>query len=132
MVAGAGNGLLGVAARQADIVAIGLAGSAGEPEVADRVAAIRERAGDRFDDLELSVNIWKSGDSTVPEWMGGAFGLRLTEATDNQDVAVLNGSPDEIADVLLRRRDTFGVSYITVNSLAMEAFAPVIERLAGR
>jgi hypothetical protein len=47
-------------------------------------------------------------------------------------VAVLNGTPAEIADVLLRRRDQFGVSYITVNGFAMEAFAPVIEVLAGR
>lgn len=132
MVAGAGPALLGVAARQADIVAIGAAGSAGEDDIADRIRVVREQAGERFDDLEISVNIWKAGDSVVPPWLGRAFGLDLSSATDNKVMAVLNGSPDEIADVLLRRRDRLGISYITVNSIAMKEFAPVIERLAGR
>lgn len=132
MVAGAGKLLLGVAARQADIVALGLGGSAGEDELAEKIGIVREQAGDRFDDLELSVNVWAAGDSTVPAWMAGAFGLDLSTAVDNKAIAVLNGSPAEIADVLTRRRDQFGVSYVTVNSLAMEGFAPVIERLAGK
>jgi probable F420-dependent oxidoreductase len=132
MIAGGGNKLLGVAARQADIVAIGAGGNTGEDDIANRVAVVREQAADRFDDLELSVNIWKAGDSVVPPWMGRAFGLDVSTAVDNQAVAVLNGSPDEIADVLLRRRDQLGISYITVNQIAMQAFAPVIERLAGK
>jgi probable F420-dependent oxidoreductase len=132
MIAGAGPSLLGVAARQADIVAIGAAGNAGEEDIADRITVVREQAGDRFDDLELSINIWQAGDSVVPPWMARTFGLDTGAATDNQVVAVLNGSPDEIADVLLRRRDQLGLSYLTVNRIAMEAFAPVIERLAGK
>lgn len=132
MVAGAGDRLLGTAARLAEIVAVGLAGSAGEAELADRVAWVREQAGERFDDVELSVNVWSACGSAVPEWMGAAFGLNAADAVDNRDVAVLNGTPDEVADVLLRRRDQFGVSYVTVNSLAMESFAPVIERLSGK
>ncbi|HEX5401339.1 MAG TPA: TIGR03621 family F420-dependent LLM class oxidoreductase [Pseudonocardiaceae bacterium] len=132
MVAGAGTQLLGVAARQADIIALGVGGSAGEDAVAEKVNLVREQAGDRFDDVELSLNIWAAGESAVPAWMAGAFGLDLSTAVDNRVVAVLNGTPDEIADVLLRRRDELGVSYITVNSLAMEGFAPVIERLAGK
>jgi hypothetical protein len=64
--------------------------------------------------------------------MAGAFGLDLSTAVDNKVIAVLNGTPAEIADVLTRRRDQFGVSYITVNGFAMEGFAPVIERLAGK
>jgi probable F420-dependent oxidoreductase len=132
MVAGAGRLLLGVAARHADIVALGMAGSAGQDTLAEKIDIVREQAGDRFDALELSVNIWAAAGSTVPAWMAGAFGLDLSAATDNKVVAVLNGTPAEIADVLLRRRDQFGVSYITVNGFAMEAFAPVIELLAGR
>jgi probable F420-dependent oxidoreductase len=132
LVAGNGRGLLGVAARKADVVALGMGGSAGERELAEKVAVVRERAGDRIDDLELSLNIWGAGESTVPPALAGAFGLDLSQAKDNNAVAVLNGSPREIADVLLRRRDEFGVSYITVNSLAMTGFAPVVELLAGR
>lgn len=132
LVAGAGRSLLGVAARQADIVAFGLAGDAGEAALAEKVALVRDVAGDRFDDLELSVNIWAAGGSTIPPWLSSAFGLDLSTASDNQNLAVLNGSPAEIADVLTRRRDQFGVSYVTVNSLAMDGFAPVIELLADR
>jgi alkanesulfonate monooxygenase SsuD/methylene tetrahydromethanopterin reductase-like flavin-dependent oxidoreductase (luciferase family) len=131
LVAGAGRSLLGVAARQADIVAIGLSG-AGEDALAERAALVREQAGDRVADVELSLNIWAAGETTVPPWMAGAFGLDLSTAVDNQVVTVLNGSPDEIADVLVRRREQYGVSYITVNSLAKDGFVPVIERLAGR
>jgi probable F420-dependent oxidoreductase len=132
MIAGNGPSLLGLAAREADIVAFGVPGSAGEDVLAEKIGIVREQAGDRFDDLELSINLWAAGDSTVPAWMAGAFGLDVSLATDNKVVAVLNGTPAEMADVLLRRRDQLGVSYITVNGLAMEGFAPVIERLAGR
>ncbi|HEX5118898.1 MAG TPA: TIGR03621 family F420-dependent LLM class oxidoreductase [Pseudonocardiaceae bacterium] len=132
LVAGAGRSLLSVAARHADMVAFGLAGDAGEAALAEKVALVRSEAGDRFDDLELSLNIWAAGDSTLPPWLSSSFGLSLDTAVDNQVLAVLNGSPTEIADVLVRRRDQFGVSYITVNSLALDGFAPVIELLAGR
>jgi hypothetical protein len=33
---------------------------------------------------------------------------------------------------LRSRRDTFGISYITVPEYFLEAFAPVVEHLAGR
>ena len=45
---------------------------------------------------------------------------------------LLLGTPDEMADRLLRRRETLGASYITVPEAFMEAFAPVLERLSGR
>lgn len=46
--------------------------------------------------------------------------------------AVLTGSTTQMADRLLRRRETCGVSYLTVNSAYPEELAPVIELLAGR
>lgn len=132
MIAGAGAKLLGVAARQADIVAIGASGGAGEEVFADRVRMLREQAGERFDHLELSYNVWQTGDAQVPPWMAGAFGLDLSNATDNRVMGVLNGSPAEAADVLLRRRDELGISYITVNSITRTQFVPILERLHGR
>jgi probable F420-dependent oxidoreductase len=132
MVAASGPKLLTVAAREADIVAVGMAGSAGEQDLAERIRVVRDRAGDRFDQLELSVNVFSVGDAELPEFAIRFFGLDPKASKDNQAIAVLNGSPETIADVLLRRRDEFGVSYITVNSFAMEPFLPVLERLAGR
>jgi probable F420-dependent oxidoreductase len=132
MVAASGPSLLRLAAQEADTITFGLQGNAGEDVLAEKIDLVREHAGGRFDDIELSLNIWAAGDSTMPQRMAVASGLDIDSAIDNKVLAVLNGSPSEIADVLVRRRDQFGVSYITVNSLAMKAFAPVIELLAGR
>lgn len=132
MVAGAGPSLLGVATRQADIVSVGASANAGEDAFADRIAVIREKAVDRIDDIELSVNVWQVGDSVVPPGIARAFGMDLSGAVDNKVVGVLNGSPQEIADVLLRRREEFGLSYLTINTIAMREFVPVIELLRGK
>jgi hypothetical protein len=37
-----------------------------------------------------------------------------------------------MADELQRRRDEYGLSYVSVNGSFLELFAPVVERLAGR
>jgi probable F420-dependent oxidoreductase len=132
MVAGAGPKLLTLAARQADIVALGIPGSAGEQVLGERVRLLREQAGERFDDIELSVNTFAVGSADLPAWMTAQFGVDPALAADNQSIAVLTGDTDEIVDVLQRRREQFGVSYVTVNAMAMEAFEPVVRRLAGR
>ena len=46
-------------------------------------------------------------------------------------VTVVAGTPREIADTLLRRRDRLGLSYFTVPSASADAFAPVLDMLAG-
>jgi hypothetical protein len=57
-----------------------------------------------------------------PAWLG---------SLDATATGVLQGTPDEMADILRRRRDRFGVSYVSVNAQCLDAFAPVVERLAG-
>ena len=44
----------------------------------------------------------------------------------------LVGSVDEICEELERRREVYGFSYVTVGDLAIDGFAPVVERLTGR
>jgi retinol dehydrogenase 12 len=44
---------------------------------------------------------------------------------------VLVGSARQMADTLLRRRDRAAVSYVSVNAMFTEQFAPVIELLAN-
>ncbi len=131
MIAAGGPRLLGLAAREVDIISFALGGRAGEAELADRVRLVRDAAGDRFDDLELSLNTFAVGDTQLPPWIT-RFGVDPALARDNQVLSVLNGDTDTVVDVLLRRRDEFGISYVSVNSFAMTAFAPVIERLSGR
>jgi probable F420-dependent oxidoreductase len=54
MVAGQGDKMLTLAAQQADIVAIASMGT--EADLAGRVAFVREKAGDRVDDIELQFS----------------------------------------------------------------------------
>jgi len=57
---------------------------------------------------------------------------RLTAGIARESLMILRGSPREMADELQRRRDSLGISYVSVNAAFMEAFAPVVELLAGR
>ncbi len=41
------------------------------------------------------------------------------------------GTPDQIVEDLLRRREQYGFSYFVVSDANMVAFAPVVNRLAG-
>jgi hypothetical protein len=50
----------------------------------------------------------------------------------NDSLTMLRGTPDDMAAELQRRRAEMGVSYITVNSAAIEAFAPMIPLLDER
>ena len=43
----------------------------------------------------------------------------------------LVGPVDSICDELQRRRDEYGISYVTVGDQNLDAFAPVVARLAG-
>ena len=46
---------------------------------------------------------------------------------------ILRGTPRQMADELLRRRDDLGISYSSVNAKVLrKEFAPVIELLDGR
>lgn len=127
MVAAGGERLLGIGARQADIVA--LQGRA-EEDMHAKLRVVKDAAGDRFDDLELSVNVFAIGDGEIPPWIA-QFGIDASQAVDNRLMAVLNGDTSTAVDVLKRRRDTFGISYVTINAFALEAAAPIIEQLAG-
>jgi probable F420-dependent oxidoreductase len=132
LIAAGGPKLLSVAAREADIITFALGNRGGEADLADRIRVVRDAAGERFDDLELSLNVFAVGDAELPPWITGRFGVDPALARDNQLLSVLNGDTDAVVDVLLRRRDEFGISYVCVNSFAMAAFAPVLERLSGR
>ena len=44
---------------------------------------------------------------------------------------LLIGTHDEMADTLVSRRERYGISYWVVFEPAMEALAPVVQRLRG-
>jgi probable F420-dependent oxidoreductase len=132
MVAAGRPRMLRLAAEHADIVALGLPPQASETDLAGAVATLREAAGDRFEAIELHTNVVAVADraDAIPEWvsrMTGGGDARAMAAAGG--ISFLTGTPAGIADVLLRRRDAYGVSYVAVNAMFAEKFAPVIEAL---
>ncbi len=132
MLAAAGDRMLDLAAREADIVNLALPPASVEAEVAARVDRLRALAGEKFDALELCYNTFAVGADNLPPWLVKQIGVGPEQVAGNTTLAVLTGSPAEIADVLLRRRAELGISYVAVNQNAMANFIPVIDLLAGR
>lgn len=134
LIAGAGDRLLTLAAQHADIIGIagGRPDSTADDPLAERIEFVRRAAGDRFEQIELNLAI-----TAVPQGTSGMPDLRLTRRyaptlSDEQLLAlpgVLSGSPREIADRLRHHRDTYGLTYFTVQESHAEAFSKVIAEL---
>ena len=45
---------------------------------------------------------------------------------------VLHGTPGRVRDILLRRREAWGLNSYTFSAGSMESMAPIVEALAGR
>lgn len=127
LVAGAGERMLKLAAREADIIAVGSKITAQGVDPADatleqKIAWIKEAAGERFADLELSQTIYDlvitdSGSAISPQ------GPPIPKRPVSTEQAVAQ---------LLEQRDRYGFSYFQVYEGQMENFAPVVARLAGK
>jgi probable F420-dependent oxidoreductase len=134
MLAGAGDRILTLAARSADIVSFPITAGfgAGTPEQAlnARVQRVREAAGERIGDIELNLFVAGAGyqvadiDLSVISAATGMSPEQLAELP-----GVLVGSPRQIADTLLRYREEFGISYVSVLEDHMRMFAEVIPLL---
>jgi probable F420-dependent oxidoreductase len=131
LVAGSGKRMLQLAAREADIVALGVSPTAAEQEVAEKIGWLRDAAGDRFGDIELNLNLMAVGQQ-VPRYISMQLGLTAAGLAEAGAVSALIGSVEEMCATLLERRERLGISYIMVSDELMETFAPVVERLAGR
>jgi len=134
LIAGDGDRVLTLAAQRAHI--IGLQGGApATPDtdpLADRIAFVRDAAGDRFDELELNISVtaMPTDDSGVPDLtIPRRFLPHLSDEELLQAPSVLSGSTKDIANTIRGYRDTYGVNYITVQQPHTEAFAKVIAEL---
>lgn len=130
LIAGAGDRMLRLAAQEADIVALSLSVEADEEELAAKSDRLRELAGSRAQALELALNIAMMGEEVTP-WLANVVGADPAHLLRVGAVSALNGTPAQIADVLRRRRERTGLSYLQVNGMFAEKFAPVVEILAG-
>jgi probable F420-dependent oxidoreductase len=132
LIAGNGNRLLTIAAKYADIIGLTGAVVAGATDpLADRVAFVRDAAGDRFADLELNLAI-----NAVPSDSSGKPNLslirRFVDLPDEEllkQPSVLSGSPREIADTLLGYREKYGLTSFTFQENHVETIAKVIPEL---
>lgn len=129
LVAGAGERMLKLAAREANIIAIGSKiGKQGrdpaDATLEQKIAWIIEAAGQRAADLELSQTIYDleitdSGTALLSQ--AGAWAIPKRPLTTEQAV-----------DLLLEQRDRYGFSYLQIQAGQMENFAPVVARLNGK
>ena len=140
---GGGKLMLSAAARHADIVGIvpralpngdfDLRG-ADQIGTAQKVAWVREAAGSRFEELELSIPILtvalteKDRLEAVKPFaaLSGVSAETLLGTIHN-----LVGSEDQICEELLERRERYSISYITTTITNAEKMAPVVAHLAG-
>lgn len=144
MIGGGGRRVLSLAAREANIVSInfnnrsGVIGADGVTSgtaeaTAEKIGWIRKAAGDRFDSLELEIAAYFTfvgeGTDAIAEGMAESFGLSPDEMRAHPHG--LFGSVDEICEELIRRREVYGISYVTVGADKRDAFSPIVARLAG-
>jgi probable F420-dependent oxidoreductase len=131
LIAAAGPKALALSGRVADIVTLAAPPLAGRDQYAGLAARLREAAGGRADDIEIAMNLFAVGDA-IPQWTQKVIGADHATLVAHDAQTLLRGTPAEMADELQRRRDAYGVSYVSVNGAFLEQLAPVVERLAGR
>jgi probable F420-dependent oxidoreductase len=145
MIGGGSRRVLSIAGREADIVSFNFDNSSGKigpagvqsstaERTAEKVRWVRDAAasvGRDVPELEIGAYFTVVADDPSPmaKGLGGMFGLPEDEVASHPHV--LLGSVDAICDELQRRREVYGISYVTVGDSAAEAFAPVVARLAG-
>lgn len=145
IIGGGGPKILALAAREAQIVGINANLRSGSPDSADaaqsltpertdqKLAWLREAAGERFDDLEIQTLVGfvlPTNDSThVIEAMAAGFGVAPGDARIAP--VTLVGTHEEMIDLLEARRARWQMSYHVVPSAAVDTLAPVVACLAG-
>ena len=144
VIGGGGRRMLMLAAREASIVGLvprarrdggGLdRGDFSEAAMRQKVAWVREAAGDRLESLELHMLIQAvvvTDDRTAAaERLAARFGGVSSDLV-LESPYVLLGTVAEICATLRQRREQYGISYITVFDRDAETFAPVVEHLTG-
>ncbi len=145
LIGGGGKRVLGIAAREADIVGINPSMHTGAvgPEtfahmsaeaIDEKIAIVRAAAGERIGDIELNiraflVNVTDDGQG-ARDRLAGALGVPADMLVTSPFALI--GSPNELVERLLERRERWGFSYVIVGQDDVEKFAPVVAQLAGK
>jgi len=144
ILGGGGRRVLTIAGRWGDIVSINVdlrAGTGGveaapnaSPDATrQKVAWVKEAAGERFDDIELNCLIGfimiTDDAQKILDAMAPTFGIDPSEAR-HVPLGLL-GTLDEMVEELQWRREEYGISYFSIEGDAWEQLAPVVTRLTG-
>jgi probable F420-dependent oxidoreductase len=147
IIGGTGDRVLRVAAQHGDIVSVaGVYQITGRPpgtfrlatavEAEERVRFARAQAGERADEIEwhllVQMVIETNDRRGTAQGMIDRFGVGMTLDDMLKTPFLLIGTVEEMAEQLIRCRERYGFSYITVHEPSIDAFAPVIEQLRGR
>ncbi len=146
LIGGGKRRLLTLAGREADIVSIlttSVASGSVQDDATERLApAVRQKldwirtgAGERYDDIELSLVPTLLQTDDPRQRAAELIAERGWNGVTVDDVlampSLLFGSEDEMIDTLVRRRDEYGFSYYIVSDQDVDQLAPIVARLAG-
>jgi probable F420-dependent oxidoreductase len=146
LIGGNGDRVLRLAAQHADIASFAGAvlapgSSRGTLQLIDaeamdeRVAFFAEAAGPRAAEVERNILVQSVVVTDDRRAAAQAMRRHLPYLTSEQILGaptLLVGTQDEMAEILLARRERFGISYVCVQERDMATFAPVIGLLSGR
>ena len=145
LIGGGGKRVLGIAAREADIVGINGTMSAGvvgpdaistmtAAAVDEKVAITKAAAGDRFDAIEMNVRAFMVNvtNDRIKAMSGIAGAIGVDASMVKETPFALIGTPDQLVEDLIQRRERWGFSYIIVGPEDVASFAPVVAALAGK
>lgn len=146
LIGGNGPRLLTLAATEADIVGLsGITFRSGGAErdltgwraagVQDRLRLIRETAGERFVQLELSALVQRVVVTDNRRAAAEELARRWPSLTPEEILAspyALVGTIEQLVEDLLARRERWGISYYVVFEPYLDAFAPVVATLGGK
>ena len=146
IVGGGGPKILALAAREAAIIGVNAnlrSGDGGSPDAVSSLTSaatdrklqwLRESAGpDRFAELEIQTLVGfvhvAENTSGIIDAMASSFGVEREDA--RLAPVTLVGTEAEIVELLEERRERWQMSYVVVPAESLDAFAPVVARLAG-
>jgi probable F420-dependent oxidoreductase len=141
LIAAGGPQILALAGREADIVAVIPPDAGVRPPQPDDVTAagvrrqidvIRESAGSRFDEIELScfqdVTLTEDRDKTIAELAEKA---KADPAVIGSSLYRPIGTLDQVREHIVRVRRETGITYFCLRGPHVEELAPVVRDLSG-
>ena len=145
LMGGGGKRLLTLAGREATIIGLHLkvnddgtvdASERTEAALAQKVEWVRQAAGKRIAAVELNLLVanviitqdqWQAAEQYLRE--RGRPGTTVEQLLANPYMLI--GSVEQLTERIQRLRELFSISYLVLDTEYMEAFAPVVARLAN-